>query len=84
MTAYQKKIIDDQILQDERVEYVKIEDLTAGNIFGELNLIYNFPSLSMIKCDERCRLLKIPKATFDKEIKDFFLQEFEMTMEFYQ
>lgn len=78
--VYQNYINEDTNMKDWR----RIDSLIAGDVFGELYLIYEIPSQVLIKTEERSSLIKIPKAVFEEHIKEYYLDNMEAMIQFYR
>lgn len=77
---FQKELNEElNIMEDKRVG-----NLIKGSIFGELYLIFNIPSKVFVRTEERTKVMKIPKDTFDKYIKDYYMENIENMIEFFK
>ena len=61
-----------------------IGELTDGEFFGEISLIYNIPRSATIKALTETTLMKIEKSPFNRYLKHFFEGQLEDQIEFMQ
>ncbi len=61
-----------------------MNELRTGDAFGELALIYGAPRASTIRAAEPTELMVINKASFDKVVKQQYVDKIDERMEFFR
>lgn len=61
-----------------------VKNLTQGEPFGELALLYNAPRSASIKAVQKCGLWYIDRTTFRKNVEEMVAKEYTENRNFLQ
>jgi cAMP-dependent protein kinase regulator len=78
------------VIQDGKLDCLKkiddedkvVKTCAAGDVFGELALLYNCPRAASVECKERATLWELDRETFNRIVKDAAMRKRDIYSEF--